>query len=75
MSTLLANLSSNDTPAAAGTEGCISDPQIIRRVETVCELFAMAYELKSLELRRRHPDATGEWIHSETLKLIEAGTR
>jgi hypothetical protein len=75
MSTLIANLSSDQTPATPRAEGCISDPRIIRRVETVCELFEMAYEMKSLELRRQHPDARDEWIHAETLKLIEAGTR
>jgi hypothetical protein len=75
MSTLKANQYSDKTRSTPETSGCISDPRIIRRVETVCELFEMAYELKSFELKRRHPEATDGWIHSETLKLIEAGTR
>ena len=48
---------------------------IIRRVEIACELFETAFEIKSLELRRRNPDATDEWIRSETLRLIEAGCK
>lgn len=53
----------------------ISDPIIIRRVEIMCELFEMAYEIKSLELKRRNPDASDAWVRSETLRLIEAGTK
>jgi hypothetical protein len=45
---------------------------IIRRVEIACELFETAFEIKSLELRRRNTDATDEWIRAETLRLIEA---
>jgi hypothetical protein len=44
---------------------------MIRRVEIACELFETAFEIKSLELRRRNPDATDEWIRAETLRLID----
>ena len=48
---------------------------IIRRVEIACELFETAFEIKSLELRRRNTDATDEWIRAEILRLIEAGCK
>ena len=48
---------------------------MIRRVEIACELFETAFEIKSLELRRRNPNATVEWIRAETLRLIEAGCK
>jgi hypothetical protein len=47
----------------------------VKRVEIMCGLFDLAYELKSLELKRRNPLASQEWIREETLRLIEAGTR
>lgn len=59
----------------AAKASVISDPVVIRRVEIMCELFDLAYEMKSLELQRRNPDATDDWIRSETLRLIEAGTK
>lgn len=48
---------------------------MMRRLEITCQLFEMAYEIKFLELQRRNPDASEEWIRAETLRLIEAGTR
>jgi hypothetical protein len=48
---------------------------MIRRVEIACELFETAFEIKSLELRRRNPHATDDWIRGETLRLIEAGCK
>ncbi len=75
MSTLIAHPVNKEEPSPQGAAECLSDPRIIRRVETVCELFEMAYEIKSLELKRRHPYSTEQWIHTETLRLIEAGTR
>jgi len=35
----------------------------------------MARDIKMLELRRRHPLASEEWILSEALSLIELGCR
>lgn len=67
--------SQNKNPNASSNEGVISDPAIILRVEIMCGLFELAYELKSLELKRRNPDVPDDWIKSETLKLIEAGTK
>jgi len=48
---------------------------MMRRFTIMCGLFETAYEIKSLELKRRHPTASEAWIHEETLRLIEAGTR
>jgi hypothetical protein len=48
---------------------------ILRRVRMTCDLFNLAFEMKSLELERRFPDASEAWIKQETLRLIEAGTR
>jgi hypothetical protein len=48
---------------------------MMRRFAIMCGLFETAYEIKSLELQRRHPEASEAWIHAETLRLIEAGTR
>jgi|GEM_PF-3172747 hypothetical protein len=48
---------------------------IIQRVRMMCDLFNLAFEMKSLELERQHRDASPEWIKQETLRLIEAGTR
>ena len=45
------------------------------RVRIVCDLFNLAFEMKSLELERRFPQATPEWIKAETLRLIEVGTK
>jgi hypothetical protein len=45
------------------------------RVRIVCDLFNLAFEMKSLELERRFPQGTPEWIKSETLRLIEVGTK
>lgn len=45
------------------------------RVRIVCDLFNLAFEMKSLELERRFPQATPEWIKTETLRLIEVGTK
>jgi len=66
-----------DIPARQNQEDALvhSDPDVIRRVEIMCELFDVAYEIKFLELKRRHPEATDEWIKQETLRLIEIGTR
>lgn len=47
----------------------------MRRISIMCGLFETAYEIKSLELKRRNPTASAEWIHTETLRLIEEGTR
>jgi hypothetical protein len=49
--------------------------QIWQNVSAVCELFDMARDIKMLELRRRHPLASEEWILSEALSLIELGCR
>jgi hypothetical protein len=46
---------------------------IIERVHIVCDLFNLAFEMKSLELERRFPDAKPEWIKQETLRLIALG--
>jgi len=48
---------------------------IIQRVRMMCDLFNLAFEMKSLELERHHPEASPEWIKQETLRLIESGTR
>ena len=48
---------------------------IIQRVRLMCDLFNLAFEMKSLELERQHRDASPEWIKQETLRLIESGTR
>lgn len=48
---------------------------IIRRVEMACGLFETAFEIKTLELRRRNPEATDAWIRDEALRLIEVGCR
>lgn len=57
----------------------VADPaakeQIWQNVSAVCELFDMARDIKMLELRRRHPLASEEWILSEALRLIELGCR
>ena len=45
------------------------------RVRIVCDLFNLAFEMKSLELERRFPQAMPEWIKTETLRLIEVGTK
>lgn len=48
---------------------------IIKRIEITCGLFEAAFEIKSLELRRRHPQASDDWIRHETLRLIESGCK
>lgn len=48
---------------------------IIRRVRIMCDLFNLAFEMKSLELKRRHREASPDWIKQETLWLIELGSR
>lgn len=70
MSTVLP--SESNTPTLPVSVPVIRDPRIIRRVEIMCELFEMAYEIKSLELRRRNVGASENWIRSETLRLIAA---
>lgn len=48
---------------------------MIRRVEIACGLFETPFEIKTLELRRRNPEASDEWIRDEALRLIEVGCR
>ena len=64
-------------PTSDGSElPRLSDSEaMMRRISIMCGLFETAYEIKSLELKRRHPAASDGWIHAETLRLIEAGTR
>jgi hypothetical protein len=66
-----------DQPDTVTETVCSSptDNSIIRRVEITCELFEMAFEIKSLELRRRNPDASDDWIRDEALRLIEVGSK
>jgi len=52
-----------------------ANERIWQNVSAVCELFDMARDIKMLELRRRHPLASEEWILSEALSLIELGCR
>ena len=47
--------------------------QVWRNVRLACELFDMARDIKTLELRRRYPDASDSWIQTEVLRLIEKG--
>jgi hypothetical protein len=47
--------------------------QVWRNVRLACELFDMARDIKTLELKRRYPDASDTWIQSEVLRLIEKG--
>ena len=47
----------------------------IERVRVMCDLFNLAFEMKSLELERRYPEASKDWIKQETLRLIEKGTK
>jgi hypothetical protein len=61
--------------AAAAEPDRTEAEAMMRRFAIMCGLFETAYEIKSLELRRRHPEASEAWIHTETLRLIEAGTR
>ena len=37
----------------------------------MCDLFNLAFEMKSLELERRHREASPDWIKQETLRIIE----
>lgn len=53
----------------------VRDSSVIRRVRIMCDLFNMAFEIKSLALERKFPEASPEWIKQETLRLIESGTR
>ncbi len=69
------NNSSEITSSEAPTPRSKEAEAMIRRVEIACELFETAFEIKSLELRRRNPDAADEWIRAETLRLIEAGCK
>lgn len=48
---------------------------ILERVQITCDLFNLAFEMKSLELERQYPEAKPEWIKRETLRLIELGCR
>lgn len=48
---------------------------VIARVRVMCDLFNLAFEMKSLELERRNPTANPGWIKQETLRLIELGSR
>ena len=47
--------------------------QVWRNVRLACELFDMARDIKTLELKRRYPDASDSWIQTEVLRLIEKG--
>ena len=38
----------------------------IRRVEIMCGLLELAREMKTLELMRRHPTASSDWIRQST---------
>jgi hypothetical protein len=42
----------------------------VERVRVMCDLFNLAFEMKSLELERRYPEASKDWIKQETLRLI-----
>jgi hypothetical protein len=64
------------TPTHAALDNSLVPMSVaMKRVEIMCGLFEMAFEIKSLELRRRNPEATDEWIRNETLRLIDAGSR
>jgi hypothetical protein len=74
--TLPSNNNSSETMASVVAPPRSKEAEaMIRRVEIACELFETAFEIKSLELRRRNPDATDAWIRGETLRLIEAGCK
>jgi len=47
--------------------------RVWQNVQMVCGLFDMARSIKTLQLRRQHPDASQEWIDQEVLALIERG--
>jgi hypothetical protein len=51
----------------------VSREQVWRKVRIACELFDMARDIKLLELKRRHPEASDAWLQSEVLRLIEMG--
>ncbi len=57
------------------SEDSLSKERIWQNVSAVCDLFDMARDIKILELRRRFPLATNEWIISEALSLIERGSQ
>ncbi len=46
-----------------------------RNVKAVCELFDLAFLIKSTALRRLHPTQSDQWIQEETLKSIERGCK
>ena len=68
------NLTKNIS-TARGVDQSGSSQAMIRRVEIACGLFETAFEIKTLELRRRNPEATDAWIRDEALRLIEVGCR
>lgn len=68
------NLTKNIS-TARGVDQSRSSQEMIRRVEIACGLFETAFEIKTLELRRRNPVASDEWIRDEALRLIEVGCR
>jgi hypothetical protein len=47
--------------------------RVWQNIQMVCGLFDMARSIKTLQLRRQHPDASQEWIDQEVLALIERG--
>jgi hypothetical protein len=49
--------------------------QSVRNIKVVCDLYDLAVAIKSLELKRKNPDATEEWLLREALILIERGCR
>ncbi len=72
MSKISANEHSNSAKPAADMQ---EKERIWQNMSAVCELFDMARDIKMLELRRRYPIASEEWILSEALHLIERGCR
>lgn len=68
-------LDAHSTSDGSGLPKLSDSEAMMRRIFIMCGLFETAYEIKSLELKRRHPAASEAWIHAETLRLIEAGTR
>ena len=47
--------------------------RVWQNIHMLCGLFDMARSIKTLQLRRLHPEASQEWIDHEALALIERG--
>ena len=75
MQTQVRNNLTKNISTARGVDQSRSSQEMISRVEITCGLFETAFEIKTLELRRRNPEASDEWIRDVALRLIEVGCR